>query len=328
MGARQFHPFASILLLAAGASILSGAGPDPHEPGPAVVAAHLEVPAERSAANDGNLPSHLEGASAVSTRVSPGTTPHGASESDDGAASNLPPRHSDNEARPLGLPRTSAAAPAGEPGSGTSKPAASEVRTLAALAGVIGVILAIAWSVRRVARSRGGLASAVGAGGRAPAGLLSVLGRYPIARGQTLILMRVDRRVLLLSQTWARGGARLSTLAEISDPDEVASILVKAQDAEGESVSQRFKAIVEKLNAEPAERAVTVVPPMKRADWFERDTRRSGVSELGTVPGAPAATRSVERESSRPVVSTATVDGAAALRSRLESMRAGGRHAR
>lgn len=230
-----------------------------------------------------------------------------------------------NESRPLGLPpeRRGASIAESTPGAKASSTPGSELRTFLALGGVVSAILALAWGLKRVAKAKGGLAGAVGAGGRSPAGLLSVLGRYPIARGQTLILLRLDRRVLLLSQTWARGGARLSTLAEITDPEEVASVLVKAQDAEGESVSERFRAIVERLNHEPSERAVTVVPPVAKGDWFERVGVRA---KQGATPAARAPSKPVASDSGARAVHTTRghADGAAALRSRLEAMRSPG----
>jgi hypothetical protein len=119
----------------------------------------------------------------------------------------------------------------------------SGVMSLAApLATVIGVILICALVLRRTFGGSGNLASAMGAGGKSPAGILEVLGRYPIARGHSLVLLRLDRRILLLSHSHgARGAsAAFSTLAELSDPDDVASILLKVQEAEDKSAAKQF----------------------------------------------------------------------------------------
>jgi hypothetical protein len=114
------------------------------------------------------------------------------------------------------------------------------------LAGVLSVILGAGAVVRYLAK-RGGLKGALGAGGRGPSGILEVIGRYPIARGSTLVLLKVDRRLLLLSQS-ATGrlglGATFSTLAEITDPEEVGSILLKAQEAQGDSIARRFQGLL------------------------------------------------------------------------------------
>ncbi len=110
---------------------------------------------------------------------------------------------------------------------------------------VVGLACGCAWVLRRAAKASGGLAGALG-GAAAPSGILEVLGRYPLARGQTLILLRVDRRVLLLSQqAGLRGsGPGLSTLAELTDPGEVASILGKVHDAAGNSASSVFRSLL------------------------------------------------------------------------------------
>lgn len=199
------------------------------------------------------------------------------------------------------------------------------VRTTVVLGGVVAVILGLAMGVRVLARRHGGLMAACGAGGRSPSGVLSVLGRYPIARGQTLLLLQFDRRVLLVGQTTGRSGARLATLAEMTDADEVASVLVKSRDESGESVAQKFREIVEKMS-EPAsapERAVTVVAPVERADWFERTGERR--AKVGAAPHSAESVKS-------PRVGVQThgaargqkMDGAAVLKSRLEAMRTGG----
>ncbi|MFN0010172.1 MAG: hypothetical protein ACKVS8_00860 [Phycisphaerales bacterium] len=98
---------------------------------------------------------------------------------------------------------------------------------------VVGLVLICAAVLRRVASRSGGLCAAL-ATGAAPAGVVEVLGRYPVSRGQALVLLRVDRRVLLLSHAAGarQGAASFTTLSEFSDHDDVASILAKVNDAE------------------------------------------------------------------------------------------------
>ncbi|MCB9840980.1 MAG: flagellar biosynthetic protein FliO [Phycisphaeraceae bacterium] len=123
--------------------------------------------------------------------------------------------------------------------------------TLLALVGVVGLIALVFGGLRlmRGGGGRGGLATA-----RAPSGILEVLGRYPLGSGPTLLLLRVDRRVLLLSQARASrlSGSTLTALCELDDPDEVASILVQARDARDESISARFGALLGGFAAEHA----------------------------------------------------------------------------
>jgi len=144
-------------------------------------------------------------------------------------------------------------------------------RTVLALAFVIGLAVLLRALMRRAA-SGSGLVNQLGAGGRAPSGLLSVLGRYPVARGQTLVLLKVDRRVLLLSQT----SAGFSTLSEITDPEEVASILVTTRDEEGESMAARFSTVLQDLERDPriagVEQAPTAWGPTTPRTRAQRDT--------------------------------------------------------
>lgn len=149
----------------------------------------------------------------------------------------------DEHAMPLGQPQQSEQAAIGD----RTSSGIGVMRTMGALGVVIGLAIAAWVGVRVLARANGGLGAMLGAGGRAPSGLLEVLGRYPVGRGQTLVLLRVDRRVLLLSQ--ASGGrlgmsSTFTTLSEITDAEEVASILVKARDDESSESSARFSAML------------------------------------------------------------------------------------
>lgn len=165
-------------------------------------------------------------------------------------------------------------------------------RTAGALAIIIALILAAGAGVRRWAGRSGRLLHAMGAGGRAPSGLLHVLGRYPVGRGQTLILLKLDRRVLLVCQSVGVKGAGMRTLCEIGDPEEVASIMMLAAEAEGRSISARFRELVSGFETShlPAE---AVVAPVE-------------------VPGA------------RPRAAGAGPDPVGRLHSRLDSLRQAG----
>lgn len=128
------------------------------------------------------------------------------------------------------------------------KAPSSALRTIGGLAVVLGLIFVMRWAIVRGARRRGGLMGQLGAGGRAPSGLLEVLGRYPVGRGQTLSLLRLDRRVLLLSQS----SSGFTTLAEVTSPDDVASILMKAADEEGVSMTHRFQKLLKGMERDPS----------------------------------------------------------------------------
>ncbi len=121
----------------------------------------------------------------------------------------------------------------------------SVMQTGLALGGILLLIFGLAQLYKRLAKSQGGLAGAMGAGGSAPSGLVEILGRYPVSSKMTLVVMRFDRRVLLLSHA---GGGRgknsqmgaMTTLCELDRPEDVASVLLKVRNEEGDSIAQSF----------------------------------------------------------------------------------------
>jgi len=156
--------------------------------------------------------------------------------------------------RPLGSAAASRSArtvaDASGPAGAKSLAGASLFQTLASLGVVLGIILAMGAGAKRVLRGggRGGIAAALGVmgAGTSPAGILEVIGRYPLSRGTSLVLIKIERRVLLLAQSSQgmrlRGSAPVPTLlCEISDPEEVASIIIKANEADGRSIGATFR---------------------------------------------------------------------------------------
>lgn len=176
-----------------------------------------------------------------------------------------------NENKRLGpVPRAERAT---EPAPGDTPLWSQSLRTGAALAAVLALVWGGAKLARRLSvRGGGGLLAALGPGGRAPSGVLEVLGRFPVGRGTTLVLLKLDRRVLLLCQAHGRGTAGMSTLCEVTDPDEVAGILLRTRDEAGETIATRFREHLEREGAEPADR-VEEPGRQPRAD-------REGVSAL------------------------------------------------
>tara|TARA_R110002073_G_scaffold1715_3_gene12309 strand:+ start:67908 stop:68738 length:831 start_codon:yes stop_codon:yes gene_type:complete len=120
------------------------------------------------------------------------------------------------------------------------------IQTVVALSGVILLILGLGQLYKRLAKSQGGLAGQFGAGGAAPSGIIEVLGRYTISRGMTLVVIKFDRKVLLVSHsTSTKGkagrGSTMQTLCELDNPEDVASVLLKARDEAGDSIAQSFE---------------------------------------------------------------------------------------
>lgn len=148
---------------------------------------------------------------------------------------------------PLGKPSTrSTLIGSSNPDAKSSAPSAGWTQTILALLGVILLILGLGQLYKKLASSQGNLASQLGAGGTAPSGIIEIIGRYPVSRGMTLVVLRFDHRVLLLSHASSiKGksgrGASMQTLCELSDPEDIASILIKARSAAGESIAQSFE---------------------------------------------------------------------------------------
>lgn len=135
------------------------------------------------------------------------------------------------------------------------------VRTVAALLFVITLILALAWGVRRLAQKQGGLTAKLGAGGKAPSGVLEVLGRYPVGGKLTLVVLRFDRRVLLIAQGHG-SNASMSTLCELDDPTDVASVLSRVTDSGG--INAAFKEAIASAERD-IETAMTPPAPVQHA---------------------------------------------------------------
>lgn len=152
-----------------------------------------------------------------------------------------------------------------------SSPVSDIARTVAALLLVITLILALAWGVRRLAQKQGGLNAKLGAGGRAPSGVLEVLGRYPVGSKLTLVVLRFDRRVLLLAQGHG-SSATMSTLCELADPTDVASVLSRVSDS-GE-VNAAFKEAIARAERD-FETALTPPPPPAPASPVARHVAES-----------------------------------------------------
>ncbi len=151
------------------------------------------------------------------------------------------------ESLPIGpARRTSKSDPSGK--SEPASPSAfSSTRMGYGLALVVILIFLVRWGVKKAARRVGTMAAQLGPAGRAPSGVLSVLARYPVGRGQSLVLLKMDQRVLLLNQT--PDGFRM--LTEVQAPEEVASLLIKTRDEQSESLSSKFSKLLKRFERDP-----------------------------------------------------------------------------
>src|SRR5690606_30564923 len=112
-------------------------------------------------------------------------------------AAPSPQTPTSSEDRALGVPRNAPGAPDAEARRTASGGSGAWIgQTLLSLGGVLGLAVVGAGALRLLARSNGSLRASLGAGGRAPAGIMEILGRYPVGRGATLVLLKLDRRIL------------------------------------------------------------------------------------------------------------------------------------
>lgn len=201
------------------------------------------------------------------------------------------------------------------------------VETLIPLAIVLGLIFGCAAAFRKLSGARGPLAAALGRAGRAPSGLVEVLARYPLGRGQTLVLLRLDRRVLLLSQSAAgRFGCAttFTPLCDITDPEDVASILAKAQDEEGESMAARFRAMLGRFDQSGDELEAEPWLPPRRTVLGEADDRAELLAESDPGEAAPPTGSLRLTPEDRPaahIEGPTPLDAVGSLRRRLETLR-------
>ncbi len=108
------------------------------------------------------------------------------------------------------------------------------IRAVGALALVIVLLLAM----RIVLKRYGGPLT----GGR-PSGVLQVLSRFPIGRGQHLVLLQMARRIVLVHQS----KTGMTSLSEVSDPDEVAQLLARVEAGSSQKQRGRFQSVLGKL---------------------------------------------------------------------------------
>ena len=119
----------------------------------------------------------------------------------------------------------------------------SALGSMALPLGIVLVVIFVGMGLlQRLLRAGGHLTSGV----RAPAGVMEMLGRYPVGRGQNLLLIKLDQRVLLIGQTLASraGSGTLSTLTEVTAGEDVASILLKVSESESAGPASAFNRIL------------------------------------------------------------------------------------
>ncbi|HEX8340476.1 MAG TPA: flagellar biosynthetic protein FliO [Tepidisphaeraceae bacterium] len=157
--------------------------------------------------------------------------------------------------------RASAASPVAR--SSTSRPAPSPANAAfdwQRLVIAMSVVLTLIFLLRYVAgRAFPGLVA--GKGSRA----VRVLSRSALAPKQQLMLVQVGRRVIVIGDS----AGELTSLSEITDPDEVASLLGQLDSAEPAAPARPFAHLfghAREQYAEPTESIAPAEPPARRRD--------------------------------------------------------------
>jgi len=228
----------SILCLAPCLAVALGAG-EPAEPGPAIANEPAALGGAETRPLD-HATDVLEGAADLSTpekRQTPESEPEPGRPALEAPAIDEPSSPA-IESKSLGEPNGALSArpdgasvrEAGQNPLAALDPRHNEVtRMFAALAVVLGLLILLRIFLKR--------ASGLLAGGGRPSGVLEILARYPVGRGQSLMILKMARRILLVHQA----GSSMNTLTQVTDGEEVAALLARMEAGARSREAIRFK---------------------------------------------------------------------------------------
>ena len=148
-------------------------------------------------------------------------------------------------------------------GSRSASPTTDSVGELSHVALALLVVIAIIFGLRAVAR-RLALVPTVGRSGRG----VRLLSRTVLSPKQQVLLLQVGRRVVVVGDA---GAAGMRPLCEITDPDEVASLIGDARAAEASvpatrSFSSLFRRATEPFEGGTADRDTPAIAPAAPPD--------------------------------------------------------------
>ena len=205
-----------------------------------LVAALLQVAGEVSAQTEADRAAAQQRLAELAQRY--GTSPETSQSSPtpDATSTDTATRAAAIEELPLGRGTGSVNAATG----GASEPAGLEeptggyvLSTLAALGVVIGLVFAARWAYTRMGGTVVTRSSAV----------VEVLSRTSVAPKNHVLLLRVGQRVLVVGDS---GGGGLRTLADLDDPEEVASVLQAVTATQQASVTRSFNAMMSRFQGD------------------------------------------------------------------------------
>lgn len=129
-------------------------------------------------------------------------------------------------------------------------------RLLAAMALVVGLIFMMRWFGRRFFG-----ATPISGGTRA----VQVLSRSLVAPRQSVMLMQVGRRLLIVSDN----GSQLAPLSEISDPDEVAALVGQLRGEKLDVAGRTFSAMLGRIRKDEVVEPLAVEAPIEASPISE-----------------------------------------------------------
>lgn len=145
------------------------------------------------------------------------------------------------------------------------------VPTAAALVGTITVIVLARSALRRF----GGLGYGLGSG-RRPSGVVEILARYPVSRGQQVILLKVGRRVIVTHQS-AQG---MRALSEFTEADDVADLLARCEGAARKTSEFSFDALLRQSGSDFDAKGTTEPAGISAAHPVRRGGLAASVRDL------------------------------------------------
>ncbi len=138
-------------------------------------------------------------------------------------------------------------------------------RLVVAMGVVLGLIVVLKFVVGRMYPSLGANKGAK---------VVRVLSRSPITPRQNVMLLQVGRRVIVVGDS----GGQLATLSEISDPDEVASLIGQLENVETSIPASRFSSLFGKAREDYVEPEPESTP-RPEPEIEEAQTEISGLIE-------------------------------------------------
>ncbi|GEM_PF-2263825 len=167
----------------------------------------------------------------------------------------------DRESRPLGgQPQVTEATEATS--ASASLPTVMEfVRVGGALASVVALLFGLRFVLRRM----GGMPSS-----KRPSGIVQIQARYPVARGQQIVLLQVGQRIIVAHQ----GSGGMRTLSEITEPAEVARLKGALEGKQTPTQSPDFQQTLAEAAAASSDVVVDLTRSHRAEDGPARRPRR------------------------------------------------------